>query len=140
MSFTYVGDLSTDLDRTRFHINDTVEDAGPRPSDGNFSDAELNGLITSEGSWQSAVGAALERLGNEWLRYPSFKADGLSLNRSDIAKGYLKQAEQWRKQFPQAVPSYVAGQINVDGYSDDVPNNDVSTDSYQGRFEYVRPK
>ena len=141
MAFTYNGTLTTNLDRVRFQIGDVTEDGGPRPSDGNFTDAEINQLITNEGTWQRAVAACFERLATEWTRYPSFKADGLSLNRSDIAKGYRMQAESWRQQYGRTVPIAVAGQITKDGYSDDVASDDVDTSGeYESDFEYVTPE
>jgi len=141
MAFTYVGDLSTDLDKVRFYLGDTVSASGPRPADGNFTDAEITGLITAEGNWQRAVAAGFERLDADWTKFPSFKADGLSLNRSDIAKGYREQAMKWRHDFPIPRPVSVAGQITKDAYSDDVASDDVNTSSeYAGHeFEYIRP-
>ena len=142
MAFTYLGTLGTNLDRVRFNINDTVEDSGPRPADANYTDAELNGLITVEGSWQRAVAGGFERLAAEWMRFPSFKeTNGLSLNRSDIAKGFLDIAGTWRAAFGQAVPVYVAGQITKDGYSDDIPSDEMTTSGseYDPSFAYVVP-
>ena len=141
MAFTYLGTLATDLDKVRFNLNDTVEDAGPRPADANFSNAELTGLITQEGSWQRAVAAGFERLAAEWTRYPSFReTQGLSLNRTDIAKGFRDSASEWRASFGRAVPVYVAGQITKDGYSDDVASDDMDTTSeYDTEFKYVVP-
>ena len=140
MAFTYIGTLATDRDKARFYLGDTVENAGPRPADGNYTDAEIDGLITAEGSWQRAVAAGFERLDADWTKYPTFKADGLSLNRSDIAKGFRAQAAKWRADFPIPRPVYVAGQITTDAYSDDVASNDVETGDYVAHeFEYVRP-
>ena len=140
MAFTYTDTLATDRDRVRFALNDVTENSGPRPADANFSDAEIAGLITNEGTWQRATAAGLERLAGEWTRHPTFKADGLTLNRSDIAKGYREDAKQWRKEFGTTRPMRVAGQINVDGYSDDITNDDMQTSSeYGGRFTYVTP-
>ena len=140
MAFTYSDALATDRDKVRFYLGDVVDGAGPRPADGNFSDAEIAGLITAEGCWQRAVAAGFERLDAEWTRYPTFKADGLSLNRSDIATGYRAQAAKWRADFPIPRPVYVAGQITTDAYSDDVASNDVETGDYAAHeFEYVRP-
>jgi len=138
---TYDDALSTDRDRVRFHIGDTVSGAGPRPADRNFTDDEIAGMVTNEGSWQRAVANGLERLAREWNRHTTFKADGLSVNRSDIAKGYRADALDWRKRFGYTVPAYVAGQINVDGYSDDITSDDVNTSSdYEGEWYYVVPK
>lgn len=141
MAFTYTDTLATDRDKVRFYLGDVAEDAGPRPADANFSDAEIAGLVTAEGTWQRAVAAGFERLATEWTRYPSFKADGLSLNRSDIAKGYREQALEWRKKYGVTAPVYVAGQITKDAYSDDVTSDDVDTSGdYSGHeFEYTRP-
>lgn len=140
MAFTYLGTLATDRDKVRFHLGDTVEDTGPFPGDSNLTDAEIDGMVDDEGTWQRAVAAGFERLAASWLRYPSFKADGLSLNRSDIAKGYAEQAAQWRKQHGYTTPIYTAGQIPVDGYSDDVTTDDVDTSGeFESDFEYVTP-
>jgi hypothetical protein len=141
MAFTYLGTLATDLDKVRFHVGDVVNAAGPRPADGNFTDAELNALVTLEGSWQRAVGAAFERLAAEWVRYPNFATDGIKLDRGSIAAGYAAQAAKWRKDFPRPVGVKVAGQITKDAYSDDVASDDVDTSGdYAGHeFEYVRP-
>jgi len=121
--FTYIGDLSTDLDKVRFYIGDTDAGDGPLPEDANFSDNELDGLITSEGSWQRAVAAGFETMAARWRRYPDFRADGLSLNRTDIADGYAEDAAKWRRRYGGS--SGGAGSRAVtrqDGYSDDVDN------------------
>jgi hypothetical protein len=141
MAFTYNDDLSTNRDKVRFHLGDTTRNAGPLPADANFTDDEIAGMITAEGTWQRAVAAGLEVLARQWTRYPTFKADGLSLNRSDIAKGFRAEAMEWRKQYGRASPMRVVGQITVDAYSDDITSDDVSTGSeYESDFEYVTPE
>jgi hypothetical protein len=138
--FSYIGDLSTNRDKVRFHLNDTDPGNGPLPEDRNFSDNEIDGLITAEGTWQRAIAAGLEALARAWTRHPTFKADGLNLNRSDIAKGYREEAKNWRARFGYTIPIKVAGQIPVDAYSDDVTTDDVDTTSeYEGKWEYVTP-
>ena len=141
MAFTYSDTLTTDRDKIRFYLGDVTEDSGPRPSDANFSDNEIAGLVTAEGTWQRAVAAGFERLAAEWRRHPTFKADGLSLNRSDIAKGFWEQAQDWRDKFGSTVPIKVAGQITQDAYSDDVTNDDLTTSGdYDGDWYYVVPE
>ena len=128
MTFSYADTLTTDRDRVRFYLQDTAYNAGPKPADGNFSDEELDGLIAVEGTWQRAVAAGFETLAAAWRRYPSFSADGLQLSRSDIAKGYADQAQQWRKQYGAAMSSSRAGSravTRVDGYSNDVDSHEV---------------
>ena len=123
MAFTYLGTLATSRDKARFYLQDTVEDSGPKPADGNFTDAELGGLITAEGSWERAVAAGFETLAAAWRRYPSFKADGLTLSRSDIAKGYDAQAKEWRRKYGGSGGGAGSRAVTrVDSYSDDITN------------------
>ncbi len=130
MTFTYSGTLATDLEKVRFYLQDTVQGTGPKPADANFTDAELEGLITAEGCWQRAVAAGYETLATAWRRYPSFVGDGLQLNRSDIAKGFAEQAARWRKDYGTSTRSRTGAAggravTRVDGYSDDVDNFEV---------------
>lgn len=125
MTVTYDGSLSTDKDKVRFYLGDKVLEAGPRPDDANFSDEELTGLITVEGTWERAVAAGFETLAAEWIRYPSFQADNFAISRSHIAKNYQAQAEYWRKRHGSTSLSDVFGSpgdsviTRVDAYSDD---------------------
>lgn len=123
MAITYIGDLSTDLDKVRHYLQDITDGAGPKPSDANFADAELTGLITAEGSWQLAVAAGFETLAAAWMRYPSFTADGLKLDRTAIAKGYQEQAAVWRDKYGFSGGGMGSRAVTrVDSYSDDIDN------------------
>lgn len=126
MAFTYIGDLSTDIDKVRFYIQDTVSGSGPKPGDGNFTDAEITGLVDVEGSWQRAVAAGFETLSSSWRRYPNFQADGLRVDRTAIADGYAKQAATWRKKYGRTGGAGSRATTRVDGYSDDKSNLDVT--------------
>ena len=131
MAFTYVGDLSTNRDKVRFWVQDTVSGSGPKPSDGNFTDAEIDGMIAAFGSWQRAVYAGFVALSVAWRRYPDFRTEsGFTLNRTDIADGFHKQAMDWAKQY--GIPSSLTGSsmgfqpmTRVDGYSEDVDNQEI---------------
>lgn len=122
MAFTYLGTLANDRDKIRFYLRDTTEGAGPLPADANFSDAEIDGLITAEGSWQKAVAAGFETLAASWRRYPSFQADGLRLDRTAIADGYAAQAASWRRRYGASGGAGSRAVTRVDGYSNDVDN------------------
>jgi hypothetical protein len=125
MAFTYTDTLATDRDKIRFFIGDKVENAGPRPADGNFSDDEIAGLVTAEGTWEAAVAAAFETLAAEWIRYPSFTADNFALSRSHIAKNFQAQAKLWREGHGLDGPMVSLGSptsrpvTRVDAYSDE---------------------
>jgi len=143
MTVTYIGDLSTDRDKVRFYLQDTVEGSGPKPSEGNFTDAEVDGLIDLEGNWQRAVAAGFEALAAGWGKYADLTVGPRKEALSQIAARYQKLAEDWREKYGTATMRrvYVAGQVRVDGYSDDVASDDVDTSSeYGADFEYVTPK
>jgi hypothetical protein len=123
-AFTYLGDLSSNRDRVRLYLADTDPGGGPLPSDRNFSDNEIDGLITIEGSWQRAVAGGFEALASAWRRYPSHTADGLQFSGSDIAKGYAESAREWRTRYGGSTSSVgVRHPTRVDGYSDDVASD-----------------
>ncbi len=111
MAFTYAGDLSTNLDKVRFHLQDTKWEKGPKPDDVNFTDAELAGLVTTEGTWQRAVAGGFEILAAAWM----------SLMRGDIAKTYQDQAINWRKRYGTGAGAVASRAVTrADGYSDDL--------------------
>ena len=127
MTLTYVGDYSTDLDKVRFHIGDIVASGGPRPADANYTDEVLTPLITAAGSWQRAVAMLLDNLAIEWTRHSNITVGPRRQDFSDVARGYRLQAKEWRADNNILPGVIVAGVIRVDGYSDDVPSDDVDT-------------
>jgi hypothetical protein len=130
MAFTYVGDLSTDLDKVRFHIQDSTENSGPLPGDGNFTDAELNGLITEQGAWQRAVAAAFDVLGSAWAIYADKTVGPRSESLSQIAERYEERAEKWREKYGLADTAGTSFLRRIDEYSDDVSHDEISGDDY----------
>lgn len=124
MTLTYT--TGTDLGRLRFAIGDTTSDAGPLPgATTNFTDAELNDLITTEGTWQKAVAGACEILANRWAIAPTFSADGMSVSRSDIARMWAQQAIEWRKKYGGGYQTGSSAVTRADAFSDDVTNVEV---------------
>jgi len=126
MAFTYVGTLATDRDKVRFYIQDTVESAGPKPDGKNFSDAEIDGLVTNEETWGRAVAAAFESLTAIWRTLYTFSADGGTYHRSNVADGYAAFAAQWRKKYGYSGSTVSTSALTrVDAYSDDIASNEV---------------
>ena len=141
MAFTYTDTLAANRDKVRFYLQDVVESSGPRPIGGNFSDAELDGLIALEGDWQRAVAAGLETLANAWAIYAALQEGPHQESFSQIASAYRQQAAIWRARAGAATPTHVAGIVKVDGYSDDIASDEVDTSSEYGLvWEYVRVK
>lgn len=131
MAVTYSDSLASARDRLRFAIGDTTSGAGPKPGDANFSDAELDGLLVIEGTWQRAVAAAFEALAALWAKHPTFDADGMSSNQSDIAAQFRMSAEVWRTRYGTSIAagastsSGSAPSTRIDGYSTDLDNETV---------------
>jgi len=111
MSFTYDSTLAGNSDKVRFHLQDTGKDDGPKPNKVNFTDEELDGLVTTEGSWSRAVAAGFEILAAAWMRYL----------RADIAKAYQAQATSWRKRYGTGSGAVQSRAVTrADAYSDDL--------------------
>ena len=125
MTLTYTGNLGTSLDKVRFYISDKVASSGPLPDGGNFTDDELNGLITAEGTWQRAVAGAFEIIAAAWSKYADITVGSRRESLSQIAASYQKQAESWRKQHGTASSTGARAMTRVDGYSDDIASDDV---------------
>ena len=135
MAVTYDDTLDTDRDNVRFTLRDTQQGEGPRPADANFSDNEIDAIVTAAGSWERAVAMLLDNLAIEWTRHATIHVGPRSQDFSDVARGYRLQAKEWRRENNILPGVIVAGVIRVDGYSDDVPSDDVDTVS-----EYARLK
>jgi hypothetical protein len=126
MTFTYLGTLTTNLDKVRFYIQDTVANDGPKPDDLNFTDEELTGLISVEGSWQRAVAGAFEALAAAWTRYADIQIGTIRESMLAVAESYLRQAKRWREQYGGSASGIgTRHPTRVDGYSSDVASNEV---------------
>ncbi len=135
MAFNYNDALATDRNKVRFNLQDTTESSGPKPGGANFSDAELDGLLNIEDTWQQAVAAAFEVLEAGWSHYADLTVGPRRESLSQIAARFGRNAEKWREQYGYAtrVGVKAVGIIKKDGYSDDVPSDDVDASS-----EYAR--
>ena len=127
MALTYVGDLSTDLDKVRFHIGDTAASAGPLPSAGNFTDAELNGLISLAGSVNKAVSAAMAAISTRWSSYANITVGPRKEEYAAIADAWAKRQDAWDKKYGIRLASTASSGwvTRVDGYSDDITAGEV---------------
>lgn len=126
MGVTYDDSLATDRDRVRFYVGDTVEDSGPKPGDGNFTDNEIAGLVTLEGSWQKAVAACFETLHGEYAREVDVTVGPRKEALGQTAKHYAGLASQWRERYGESAARVgVRHMTRVDGYSDDEAYDEV---------------
>lgn len=124
MAFTYTEALTEDRDKLRLNIGDTQKDAGPRPDNRNFSDAEITYILTQEDDrLNGATAYAFELLANEWESYSIQENDTqVSYNAKDKAKDFDARATDWRKKTggsaEAAQSSSIAIMTRSDAYSD----------------------
>ena len=70
MAITYDDTLPDNLSTVRFNIGDTVEDEGPRPANRNYSDNEINALLTKNNNDTLICTAVLfDTLATEWSKF-----------------------------------------------------------------------
>ena len=122
MALTYSGTLATDLDKVRFYIGDTTVDAGPLPSAGNFTNEELNGLLSTAGSVNKAVSAAMAGISARWASYANISVGPRKEDYATIAEAWSKRQAEWNAQHGVKLTSTasVAFVTRVDGFSDDI--------------------
>lgn len=125
MTFTYVGTLNTDLDMVRFKVRDVTENSGVRPGGGNFTDEEINGLLTTEGSVNRTVAAIYEALATEWSNYVDTQIGPRDEKLSQVAERYAMLAKQYRDDYGYGGGTLATGFVTrVDGYSNDIDSGE----------------
>lgn len=126
MAFTYTAP-TTDRDRVRFYIGDTVSAAGPKPgASSNFTDEELDGVLATEGAWQRAVAGCYEALAALWATYVDTQAGPRRESLSQTGQQYEKLAAEWRAKYGASRSSVgTRFMTRVDGYSDDVASDEL---------------
>jgi len=130
MAFTYLGTLATNRDKVRFYTGDTsnAPDAGIKPGGHNFSDGEIDGLVTTEGTWQRAVTAVFEALAALFAQEVDEKNEKISIMYSQKAARYQSLAEKWRSDYGRSEGGgtvTTSAVTRIDGYSSDIPADEV---------------
>jgi hypothetical protein len=126
---TYKDSLETDRDRVRFSIQDTIEGQGPKPDGGNFTDEELDGVLSSESAWPGAVAACFEVLAGLWAQYVDTTIGPRKEQYSQVARRYQSLAESWRVKYGPASVATAPRTgwrptTRVDGYSNDIASDE----------------
>lgn len=112
MSFSYSTALTTSRDKVRFFIGDTTVNSGPKPSGGNFTDQEIDAVVTMEGSWHKAAALLLRTLASLWMNEATtVKIGPYSVTYTDRAKMY----EQKAAEVESKMASSIAGLISFHG-------------------------
>jgi hypothetical protein len=70
MTFSYNNTLADNRSKVRFYLGDTVENLGPRVNNANFSDEELDAILTEQGDDVTKVVASLfDVLATDWAKF-----------------------------------------------------------------------
>lgn len=121
MTFTYIGDLSTNLDEIRFAIQDTVSGSGIKPSGGNFTDEEINGLLSLEVTTGRTIARIYETLAVSYANYVDTKIGSRDEKLSKISDNYRALASQWRANHGGGGTVISIGSLD-EGISEDEPS------------------
>jgi len=120
--------ISTALDKVRLVIGDTDS------ASYELSDDEINYFIGERGSNVLLAAAdCCDALAAKFARAYDFSTDGQSFKRSQAAEAYRAQAKTLRARAQGVV---TADSTRVDGYSEDVPNQQVQVTGTNPRRRY----
>ena len=133
MTFTYSStSIITVLAKVRLEIGDTDSTAAL------FTDEELQVYIDSRGSSVLLAAAdACDQLATRYGRAYDFETDGQKFARSQASKAYADRAKQLRA---RAYGVTTADSTRIDGYSQDVANQDTFASDTNPRRRYYGPR
>lgn len=122
MAFTY--DLTSNRGKVRLAIGDTVSGSGPRPANGNFTDAEidvyLTPVIAASHEWRAAVAPLLRQLAVEWTHQANISIGEYSAQYGALAAGYREMAREWERTSTTAgaaaTGGITAGKLALDSF------------------------
>ncbi len=113
MTFTYADALSTDRDKIRLRIGDTQADEGPRPDRRNFSDGEIDFVLTEETTITACIAHCFEILRDEWTPFAlSERAKDATFDAKGVADNFASLALFWRAK-PGGTPDATAAPAYV---------------------------
>lgn len=99
MSFTYSEALTTNRDKVRFALGDTV-------SPGKLTDAEITGLIALRGTWEGAAADGWRRFAGDVARFgKDYANEKGSETQSSFAEHCMEMARSWERRHTAAVES-----------------------------------
>lgn len=117
MGFTY--DLTSAIGQVRLLIGDTVQNAGVKPDDDNYSDEEIQVFLDrNDSNVNITASELLENLARLWATEPDIKMGPVSEDRSDVSENIQKQAEKLRQQSGGDATAFSVGFNRDDGYAE----------------------
>lgn len=127
-SFTYTDPTANNKDAVRFELGDKTENRGALPDGLNFTDVEIEYLLTQENSdVNRAVARGLEVLANEWSSYSDLQVGDREELASQISRAYNRRARRQRELYGGEDGGVVStSMIKVDGYSQSTGADEVT--------------
>ena len=133
MTFTFIGDLSTDLDKVRANIGDTVSTAEK------FSDEWINGMLAVISDVNTASAALCDQLAARYAGKVDVGGNGANKAQSQLFDHYTKLANRIRTLGPGDViggTSQRLGGLTVTG-TKEAEFEDVATDDTYARGPFA---
>jgi len=109
MSFTYTPGGTTDVDRIRLEIGDTVDGTITNES---LHDEEVAELVARHGSWQRAVAPALRVLAMKLAAQPTSKTVGELQIVQQRVEYLMRKAELWEAGAGGRIATATAGGLS----------------------------
>ena len=116
MTFTYF--LDTDIGTMRFELGDTVPDSGVKADGSNFTDEELQYLLTRENNLDLAIASACETLSRDWSKIASITLGQKQETLGKVAQEWSTRANEIRLRVGGTYASYSFTPHRIDGYTD----------------------
>jgi hypothetical protein len=114
MTFSY--SLTTDVGQLRLMVGDTLSSQGPRPSQRNFADEELEFFLSPADGLGRASVRVFETLAAEWSSFANITLGPRKEEFAGIAENYRKRAASTREQYGGG-STFSVGWDRQDGYS-----------------------
>lgn len=108
MTFTYVGDLATTLDKVRFEFGDTDS------ANAKFTDEEINYVISVEYSILNSVARLCEIYSTKCADASSRTMGPLRVELSARSKAYMERARDIRSRITKSAQPYFGGVYAAD--------------------------
>lgn len=133
MTFTYSStSVTTALAKVRLEIGDTDSTAAL------FTDEELDVYLDNRSdNVLLAAADACDALATRFARAYAFSTDGQSFQRQQMSQMYAKRATELRR---RASGISTLEPTRVDGYSDDIGNEDVQESNTNARRKFYGPQ
>jgi len=120
MAFTYDFSSKKNVAKVRLALGDTVQNSGVLPEGANFSDAEIEALLSDFNNDIDAVTFfCLKSLSNAWGTYVDITVGPRKESLSDIAFHYAKRASEMGERTGLSAKSFAVALTRVDGYSEE---------------------